>query len=107
MERRRERAERWAADQAPEAEPVNKHHGHADNAITVPDLLQRAVASGDPLRLAWQDDGDAPVMVRGYVKDEYPTAVLPRVPDEPAVPLPVMGTEPGLIDFYANHMAAD
>jgi hypothetical protein len=105
-ERRRERAEMWASQQAKEVVPVNKHHGHADNAVMVPDLLRRAIASGDPLRLAWQDDDtDAPLMVRGYIKDEYPTAVLPRITDAPAVPLPVLGTEPGLIEYYADHVA--
>lgn len=105
--RRRERAEMWAVYQVQEAKPVNKHHGHAANAVTVPDLLQRAVANGESLRLAWADDDKAPAMVRGYIQDEYPTAVLPRIPEQPAMPLPVLGTESGLVDYYGRYVAAD
>ena len=40
-------------EEAPEPPGTGKHHGERDNAVTVPDLLERAVRAGGPLRLNW------------------------------------------------------
>jgi hypothetical protein len=67
--------------------PGEEHH-RADDAITVPTLLARAIAADDPLRLAWSLENldVATGLVRPYAQDELPTAVLPvvRVEDEGA-----------------------
>lgn len=78
-EHRRAKAERWARRQVTSTDTVplpsgGKHGGRHD-------------AAGNPLRLKRPEDGydDAAVLVRPYVQDEFPTAVLPIVgPDDDA-----------------------
>jgi hypothetical protein len=50
-------------------------------AVPLPALLERAVADGDVLYLAWPDEVVEPAtgMVRWYVQDEFPTGVLPTI----------------------------
>lgn len=97
--RRRAKAEAWAKAQMTQPTvPVRqrtgrpqrtegdmgKHHGHHEQAVTVPHLLRRAVRAGDPLRLAWPavDHDQEASRVRPYSQDEFPTAVLPVVHDQ-------------------------
>lgn len=70
---------------------VGKHDGHSPEAVTVPELLERAITRGEPLRLAWPEDDadDVPQLMRAFVPDEYPTGVLPRV----LVDVPVVTTQ--------------
>lgn len=55
-------------------------HSLANASVPVVVLLQRAVAGGDGLRLAWSGEGHEQA-------DEWPTAVLPRA-REPVDELP-------------------
>ncbi|MFL6142510.1 MAG: hypothetical protein ACJ72N_11685 [Labedaea sp.] len=64
-------------------------------AITVAELLQEAVEQGEGMRLNWTGaDLDAGGRVRPHMRDEFPTAILPRVRDfghsrhQPVAPAP-------------------
>jgi len=56
------------------------HDGHNPGAVSVAELLTRALAEGRPLRLAWRDDGT-------YIDpDKYPTAEIPAIRDDDQQP---------------------
>ena len=88
-QRNRTRAEAWVrsqvTDEAVSDDDTGKHHVTHRDAVTVADLLERAVQDGDALRLNWPEEGpdvDIP-RIRPYVAREWPTGMLPRVTDEP------------------------
>lgn len=52
-------------------------------AVTVAELLEEAAERGEGVRLNWPDtDLDEAGLVRPYVQDQFPTAILPRLSDE-------------------------
>lgn len=104
-EQRREKAKAWAKAQVtPAMVPVGrdggqratersgptvppprtgKHDGADVGAVSVSDLLARAVQAGDPVRLNWpQEDLDEHGRVRPCMEDGFPTGVLPLVRDD-------------------------
>jgi hypothetical protein len=49
-------------------------------AVTVAELLEEAAERGEGVRLNWPDtDLDEAGLVRPYVQDQFPTAILPRL----------------------------
>lgn len=58
-----------------------RHSAHTEHTVTVSDLLKRAIAAGDPIRLAWSEEDIEPGtgLVRPYPQDSYPTGVLPTI----------------------------
>jgi hypothetical protein len=60
-EQRRDKAKAWAQQQiSPPTVPVQrdgKHHIAGENAVTVPDLLQRAASESDPFLLNRPHEG--------------------------------------------------
>lgn len=105
-EQRREKAKAWAKTQVtpptvavgrdggqrlvetsgPTVPPprTGKHDGADVGAVSVSDLLARAVTEGDPLRLNWpEEDLDEHGRVRPCEQDEFPTGVLPRIENIP------------------------
>ena len=101
-EQRREKAKAWAKAQVtpptvqvgrdggqslaerngPTVPPprTGKHDGADVGAVSVSDLLTRAVAEGDPLRLNWpEEDLDEHGRVRPCMEGGFPTGVLPKI----------------------------
>lgn len=66
------------------AEAYGKHSQTNAHGLSVAELLKRVVRRGEALRLAWRGH-DPDVFVDQ--EDEFPTAVLPVVRDEPAAVL--------------------
>lgn len=60
------------------AEQYGKHSRAHAGGPGVVDLLRRAVAHGDAIRLAWDDE----TRIVADQRDDFPTAVLPVVRDE-------------------------
>ncbi len=60
-------------------EHYGKHSGVHARGLGVAELLRRAVAGGEAIRLAWRGDEATNVVARS---EEFPTAILPIVRDE-------------------------
>lgn len=88
--RREQRRERAVADYARRYQvdagfigdhesPAHLFRGQGE-CVTVAELLEEAVERGDGIRLNWPEDNlDDVGRVRPYVRDQFPTAVLPPV----------------------------
>jgi hypothetical protein len=59
--------------------PAHLFRGQGE-AVTVDELLEEAKQRGEGVRLNWpQTDLDEAGLVRPYVQDQFPTAILPPI----------------------------